>query len=262
MSKTAVVFTCAHSDPRVNNRRAELLGELLYDVRPDYVVDLGDTADLQSLSSHDTRNPKAVTMASYQADIDHYHDFNEKVRHRIKKAKVKRPAYFGHEGNHEYRIKRAISNDPRLEGEKYGISFKHLETNRWYDEYHEYYNSGPAISSYDGVRYAHFISSGNYGTAMSGEHHAYNLIKKLHCSATVGHSHKRNVYFKDDAYPSPSIGLVAGCFKGRKEEWAGQANREWWAGVIIKRKLEDGWYDPEFVTMERLEAEYGDGIRV
>lgn len=256
MSKTAIIFTCAHSDPRSDNNRADWLSGLIYDVRPDYVVDLGDTADIQSLSSHDTRKPEALVHASYEADIDQYNDFQERVRHRVKKAKIKRPAYYGHEGNHENRIKKALSFDPRLGGSRYGISFKHLETDRWYDEYHEYKNSAPSISLYDGVSYAHYIASGNYGTAMSGEHHAYNLLKKRHSSTTVGHSHRRNVYFKDDAYPNPSIGLVAGCFKGREEEWAGQANKEWWKGVIVKRNIENGWYDPEFISMKRLEAEY------
>ena len=256
-SKTAIVFTCAHSDPRSDNSRADLLSSLIYDVRPDYVVDLGDTADLQSLSSHDTRYPQALVTASYEADINQYNDFQQRLRHKIKKAKVKRPAYFGHEGNHENRIKKALKNDPRLEGDRYGVSFKHLQTNYWYDEYHEYKNSAPAISEYDGVTYAHFIASGNYGTAMSGEHHAYNLLKKRHVSTTVGHSHKRSMFFKDDAYPNGAIGLVAGCFKGRQEEWAGQANNEWWKGVVIKRNIDNGMYDPEWVSMDRLEKEYG-----
>lgn len=255
--KTAIVFTCAHADPRSSNDRALWLGELIYDVRPDYIVDLGDTADLASLSSHDTKKPGALVRASYEADIDAYTDFQEKLRWKIKKNKVKKPAYFGHEGNHEHRIKRAIENDPRLEGERYGLSFKQLETDRWYDEYHEYRHSAPAISRYDGVSYAHFIASGNYGTAMSGEHHAYNLLKKRHCSTTVGHSHKRSLFFKDDANPKPSIGLVAGCFKGRAEEWAGQANGEWWKGVVIKRDIDQGCYEPEFVSLDRLEREYG-----
>ena len=259
MSKTAVVFTCAHADPRSNNDRALWLGNLIYDIKPDYVVDLGDTADLVSLSSHDTRKPEMLVMANYENDIDAYNDFQEKLRYRVKKAKVKRPAYFGHEGNHENRIRKALSNDPRLAGSRYGISFDHLETSRWYDEYHPYKNGAPSISDYDGVTYAHYIATGNFGTAMSGMHHAYGLIAKRHVSTTVGHSHKRSLYFKDDAYPTPSIGLVAGCFKGREEEWAGQANGEWWKGVVIKRNIQDGWYDPEFVSMARLEAEYGTG---
>ena len=55
MTKTAVVLTCAHSDPSIPNNRFDWLGEFLYDVRPDYVIDLGDGADLKSLNSFDTR---------------------------------------------------------------------------------------------------------------------------------------------------------------------------------------------------------------
>ncbi len=255
--KTAIVFTCAHADPRVSNERALWLGNLIYDVRPDYVIDLGDTADMQSLSSYDKARPEVLVSANYEKDIEAYTDFQEKLRWRVKKNKVKRPMYIGHEGNHENRIKKALSADPRLRGSRFGVSYDHLETSRWYDEYHEYANSAPAISNYDGVSYAHYISSGNYGSAMSGDYHAANLLKKRHCSTTVGHSHKRNVCFKDDAYPNPSIGLVAGCFKGREEDWAGQANGEWWKGCVIKRNIDNGWYDPEFVSMGRLETEYG-----
>lgn len=257
MGKTAVVFTCAHSKPTVSNERALWLSELIYDVRPDYVVDLGDTVDLQSLASQDVGKPGLMVMSNYEADIDHHLDFQEKLRYKVKKNKVKRPAYFGFEGNHEHRIKTALEKDPRLAGHKKGISFKDLETPRYYSEYHEYYCGAPALAEYDGVSYAHFVAAGNYGTAMSGEHHAYSLIKKRHSSTTVGHSHKRNVYFKDDAHPNPSIGLVAGCFKGNDEHWAGQANRDWWKGVVIKRNIQDGWYDPEFVSLGALKKAYG-----
>jgi hypothetical protein len=65
------------------------------------------------------------------------------------------------------------------------------------------------------------------------------------------------VYFKDSAHPRPIIGLVAGCFKGAEESWAGQANGEWWKGVVIKRELDKGVYEPEFVSMKRLEELYG-----
>lgn len=128
--KTAVVFSCAHADPRSTNERADWLGQLIYDVRPDYVVDLGDTADMWSLSSHDTRYPEVMSMANYEKDIESYLDFQERMRYRIKKNKVKRPAYFGMEGNHENRIRKALAHDPRLGGGKYGISFDHLETDR------------------------------------------------------------------------------------------------------------------------------------
>ena len=255
--KTAVVFTCAHADPSVPNDRFDWLSDFIYDVRPDYVVDLGDGADLKSLNSYDTRYPKAIVAQNYESDIQCYNDAQERLRRKFRVMKKKRPAFFGLEGNHENRIKKAIANDPRLEGSKYGISFSHLQTDVWFDEYHEYNNSAPAIADYDGISYAHYIASGNYGTAMSGLHHAYGIIQKRHNSTTVGHSHKRSMFFKDDAHPHPTIGLVAGCFKGAKEGWAGQANLEWWKGVIVKRNIRNGYYEPEFVSLERLRDVYG-----
>lgn len=257
MTKTAVVLTCAHSDPSIPNDRFDWLGEFLYDVRPDYVIDLGDGADLKSLNSFDTRYPQAIVAQNYESDINHYNDAMDRMRRKFRTMKKRRPAFFGFEGNHENRIKKAIANDPRLEGATYGISFSHLQTDVWFDEYHQYNNSAPAIFDYDGVSYAHYIASGNYGTAMSGLHHAYGLVQKRHCSTTVGHSHKRSLFFKDDAHPNPTIGLVAGCFKGGEEGWAGQSNMEWWKGVIVKRNVQDGYYEPEFVSLGRLRDVYG-----
>jgi hypothetical protein len=255
--KTGVVYSCSHSHPDVSNERFTWLGDFIEDLKPDYVVDLGDGADMQSLNSFDTRNPKAIVAQSYQADIEAYNDSQDRIWSRYKLTKKKRPWRIGFEGNHENRLRKAISLDPRLEGDKYGISFSHLQTDHWFDEYHGYHNGGPAIASYDGVSYAHFFSSGNFGSAMSGLHHAYSLIQKRHSSSVCGHSHKRGLYFKDEAYPVASIGMVVGCYKGAEESWAGQSNNDWWKGVVVMRDVENGYFDPEFVSMKRLEKQYG-----
>ena len=147
-----------------------------------------------------------------------------------------------------------------MEGTKYGISFNHLNTEKWFDEYHQYEYGAPRIHNYDGVDYAHFVGAGNFGRAISGTHHAYGLIQNRYRSCTVGHSHKRDMYFKDGVGTRGAIGLVAGCYKGAKETWAGQANMDWWKGVVVKRQIEDGYYEPEFVGLDTLRKEYGDGV--
>lgn len=255
--KTAIVWTCAHASPEVSNERFDWLGSLIEDIKPDYVVDLGDGADMRSLNTYDTRYPQAIVTQSYEADIECYNEAMDRIWGRYRVSKKKRPFRIGFEGNHEHRIKKALAHDPRLEGQKYGVSFKHLQTDYWFDEYHYYDNGGPAIADYDGVSYAHYFSAGNFGSAMSGIHHAYGLLQKRNHSSTCGHSHKRSVYFKDDAHPTPIIGLVAGCFKGAEETWAGQSNRDWWKGVVIKREISNGCYEPEFVSLERLRKAYG-----
>lgn len=256
VGKTAVVFTCSHTSPKFSNERFDWLGKFIYDIKPDYVVDLGDGADMASLSSHDTKYPQIVVAESYEKDVEAYNEAQDRLRLPFRQNKRRMPTWLGLEGNHENRIKKAIAFDPRLEGQKYGVSFKHLQTDHWFDEYTEYSNSAPGIAVYDGVTYAHYIASGNYGAAMSGKYHAAKLLDKLHTSVTVGHSHKRDVHFKDDSYPKRSIGLVAGCYKGGEDHWSGQASRDWWKGVIVKRNIDNGHYDPEFISMSRLKEVY------
>ena len=259
MTKTCIVWSCAHADPDTSNERFNWLGDLIEDVKPDYCVDLGDGADMRSLNSYDTRYPQAIVSQSYQGDVDSYNDSQDRLWGRYKISKKKRPYRFGLCGNHEERINKAISIDPRSEGDRYGISFSHLQTDHWFDEYFPYENSAPAILDVDGVSYAHFFGAGNFGKAISGTHHAYGLIQNRHNSSVCGHSHKRDVYFKDDAYPRPSIGLVVGCYKGKEEGWAGHANNSWWKGVVILRNVGNGSFEPQFVSMKMLEKEYGQG---
>lgn len=257
MTRTTVVFSCAHTSPEVSNKRFDWLGSFLFDLKPDMVIDLGDGADMKSLNSFDERYPKEIVNNNYARDINHYNEAQDRVRLKFRKNKKKRPYWVGMEGNHENRIKKAIAHNPRIEGKEYGVSFGHLQTDHWFDDYHEYHNSAPAISDYDGVSYAHYFGSGNYGTAVSGVHHAYSLLQLRNHSSTCGHSHKRDVYFKDSAHPVPILGLVAGCFKGGEETWAGQANNDWWKGLVVKREVSNGFYEPEFVSMKQLEKAYG-----
>ena len=257
MSKTVVVYTCAHSDPSVSNKRFDWLGEFLYDLRPDMVFDLGDFADMKSLNTYDSRYPQAIVAQNYERDIDHANEAQDRIRRKFKLMKRKRPFFIGLEGNHENRIKKALALDPRIEGGRYGVSFSHLQTDYWYDDYHHYHNSAPSLIDYDGIIYGHYVGTGAYGNAMHTKHHGASLVDKLASSVTVGHSHKLHYYRKADARPTPLNGLVAGCFKGADEQWAGQANREWSKGLVVKRYVENGDYDFSWVSMKALQKEYG-----
>ena len=72
-SKTAVVFTCAHSSPEVDNSRFKALGNFLFDLKPDLVFDLGDFDDMKSLNTYDSRYPQAIVRQNYEADIEAGH---------------------------------------------------------------------------------------------------------------------------------------------------------------------------------------------
>jgi hypothetical protein len=114
-AKTAVVFSCAHSDPSTGNERFDWLGELIYEVNPTYIIDLGDGADMRSLNTFDTRYPEAIVSQNYEQDINCYNEAMDRLRKKPSDRKYKRPYWIGFEGNHENRIKKAIAHEPRLQ---------------------------------------------------------------------------------------------------------------------------------------------------
>jgi hypothetical protein len=52
------------------------------------------------------------------------------------------------------------------------------------------------------------------------------------------------------------MGMVTGCYIDRKHEYAGEANKMWWSGVVIKRDVHEGQYDFEFIGYDKIKREY------
>ena len=259
MSKTVVVMTCAHVDPRHSNERFEWLGKFLYDTRPDEVINLGDFAEMNSLSSFDSKYPKPASQRNYEADIKHTHDAHDKMWHQFRKNHRSMPYKAYLQGNHEFRIDLALQKDPNLSGKQYGLSLEHLGYKEHYDDWVPYQNKGPGLFKRDGVVYAHFLSSGAWGRAIDGVNHSLRLVEKLGCSVTVGHSHKFNYSVNREALPYAKHGLVAGCYIGGQHDWAGQANAEWSHGVVVKNSLTNGTYDVQWVSFDSLKKAYSNG---
>jgi hypothetical protein len=53
------------------------------------------------------------------------------------------------------------------------------------------------------------------------------------------------------------MGLVAGSYFDYQSDWAGTSQTNWWKGVIIKHNVNNGTYDPEFISLEQLRKAYG-----
>jgi len=256
MTKTHLIIPDQHAHPKYNNKRAEWLSELINDVRPDVVVNIGDAADMPSLCSYD-KGTKSFIGRSYEQDINAHLDFQEKLFSSLRKKKKKLPRRIFIEGNHDHRIKRAIEVQPELEGERFGVSFRDLDLARHYNDVVEYDGATPGIINVDGVSYSHFLVSGVLGRAISGEHPAYTLLSKNFTSCTVGHLHTADLCFRTDTNGNRRIGLVCGVFQDWDAHFAGQANRIWWRGVVVKRGVDKGNYDPEFISIDQLRKEYG-----
>jgi len=256
MTKTHLIIPDQHAHPDHDNKRADWLGKLIKDVKPDLVVNIGDAADMPSLSAYD-KGKASFWSASYEKDIESHLDFQDRLWHPVKKSKKKQPYRVVLEGNHEHRIKKVLEYEPHLKGSRYGVSFENLAFSDYYNEVVEYKGQTPGIYSSDGIDYAHFLISGVMGRPIGGEHHAYSLISKNFTSCTVGHSHTVDWAVRSDTHGKKIMGLVCGVYQDYESKWAGHVNDLWWSGVVIKRGVEDGSYSPQFVSIKDLEREYG-----
>lgn len=243
----------AHAHYQHNNDRAIWLGNLIRDLRPDVVINLGDTCDMPSLSGFD-KGKGRFQGRTYEADIRAANDFEDRLWSTVRKSKRKLPRRITLIGNHEQRIDRAINSQPELAGT---VGYKDLELDRWYDNVVHYVGDTPGVIEVDGIHYAHFFVSGVMGRAVGGEHPAYSLLQKEFVSCTQGHTHVFDHCQRTRADGRKIIGLVAGVYQDYNSDWAGECNKLWWRGAFVKRGVEKGCYDLEAISIDRLKAEYG-----
>ena len=252
--KTHLVIPDQHAHPDYHNKRFEWLGKLIVDIKPDVVINLGDCADMPSLSSYD-KGTKGFEGKRYKDDVQCVINAQERMFDPIKRAKKRRPKFIMLEGNHEYRIARAINSDAAiLDGV---ISYSDLEYESFGWNTVRYRGATPGIAVVDGIAYAHYFTSGVMGRPVSGIHPANALLVKQFMSCTQGHTHTTDYCVRTNAAGEMVHGLVAGVYQDWFAEFAGEANDLWWKGVIIKREVQNGMYDPQWVSLDKLRREYG-----
>lgn len=254
--KTVLVVPDCHAHPDHHNNRADWLGKLILDLKPDVLMNMGDAADMPSLSSYD-KGKASFNGASYQRDIEAHLDFQERMWAPIRKAKRKRPYSVVLIGNHELRLDRALEYDPQLRGDRYGISPRNFDFESYYHEVVPYNGSTPGVYNLGGVLFAHYFISGVMGRPIGGVNHAASLIDKNYCSSVAAHSHTFDFSVKAGADGKTHMGLVCGVYQDYRSGWAGTANNLWQRGLAILKDFEGGRYDLEWVSMSRMEREYG-----
>ena len=257
MTKTHLVLPDSHAHPDHNNDRYDWIGKLILDLKPDVFINIGDTADMASLSAYD-KGKASFHGRSYGKDIEAHLDAQERLWGPITRAKKKKPYSVVLEGNHEHRLKKVLDYEPHLEGIRYGISFRDFDFESRYSDIVEYDGGAPGVINIDGIDYAHYFVSGISGRALQSVHHGHALTQKRFRSSTCGHSHLFDYHVARDSSGLTRQGLVSGVYQDYAPSWAGNSNYNLWTpGVVVKRNVEDGKYDLQHISLEALRDEYG-----
>lgn len=227
-----------HAHPDYDNKRFAKLGKFIAREKPEYIVCIGDMADMPSLSSYD-RGTKGFEGRRYRKDVDAVIDAQEKLFKPIRRVRNYHPKLHMTMGNHEDRITRAINSQPELEG---AISLNDLK----------YKDFGWKITPFKkslklkNIMFSHYFSSGIGGRPISSIHIGHALVSKLHCSAVQGHSHLYNHTEQTRPDGQKIFGLSAGCYShpDYTETWCSDTEHHWWRGIIVLEGLDgEGYYN-------------------
>jgi hypothetical protein len=218
------------------------------------IIHLGDHADMPSLSLYD-KGKKSMEGRRYQADIAAANEawavLNAPLVALNKTRRSSRHATWLPEryvllGNHEYRINRAVEMDAQLEGI---ITTDHLD----------YARSGWNVSDFleviwlDGVAYSHYfynpMTGKPYGSTVEAR------LRQIGHSFTMGHQQTLMYGLRFVAGRSQH-GLVAGACYLHDEDYKGYQGNAHWRGIIVKHEVQDGSYDPMFVSLNYLCLRY------
>lgn len=230
------------------------IGQYIVDKKPDVIVQLGDFADMPSLSSYDV-GKKSYEGRTYKADIDVAYEgmvtllrplssYNR--RQAENKKKQYKPRLVLTLGNHEARIDRAIDIDRKLEGL---ISIKDLD----YEEFG--WEVVPFLDKVfiNGICYTHYLCSGVMGKAITS---ANLILQKKHMSCIVGHQQGRDVAYSHIADDRQITAIIAGSCYMHDEHYLNNQTNIYWRGIIMLNEVNNGVFDECFVSLNYLKRKY------
>ena len=252
MSKHLIIPDCQIKDGD-NTEFLSWIGQYILDQKPDVIINLGDFADMESLSSYDV-GKKSFEGKRYIKDIEAAHkamdvllqplrEFNVKAKKN--KEKQYKPRKVLTLGNHEERIARAVNNDPKLEGL---IKYEDLPYKDW--EVHQFLK--PVFI--DGIAYSHYFPTGVMGRPATT---ASAMVSKLHMSCIAGHQQGKQVAYGKRPDGSTITCIIAGSCYEHDEHYLDHQTNKHWRGVIVLHEVQDGCFDEMFVSLTYLKKKYG-----
>lgn len=232
------------------------VGEYLAEKQPDVIVQIGDFADMPSLSSYDV-GKKAFEGKRYKDDVAYTKKAMAVLLNPIRKLQTYQASKHKKQynprlvltlGNHEHRILRAINNDAaKLDG-VIGIRDLGYETFGW--EVHPFLDT----VLIDGIVYSHYFVTGVMGRPVTSP---AALIAKKHMSCVMGHVQQRGVAYGVRADGKEIKGIFVGACYTHDEDYLGPQGNKHWRGIWTFNEVNDGQFDELQVSLTYLHRKYG-----
>lgn len=230
------------------------IGNYLIEKQPDVIVQIGDFADMPSLSSYDV-GKKAFEGRRYKHDVEATYDAMADLMypigaHNYKQRKNGKKQYKPRQiltlGNHENRISRAVNDDPKLDG-TIGLDDLPYKAYNW--EVYDFLD----VVVVAGVAFSHYFVTGIAGRPAST---AQAQLNKKHMSCIAGHQQGLQIATAHRADGQRLTSVIAGSCYEHEEEYLGAQGNEHWRGMLMMHEVNDGQFDLMPVSLGYLEKKY------
>lgn len=223
------------------------IGQAISDYKPDVLVHLGDHWDFESLSSWSAPGSIELEGLRYEDDLRAGNDALYRLRESMGGWKGRKILL---RGNHEHRLDRAISANPKWAG---AIGYHQFADRSLGWEVVDYFCGSPQATYVDGVAYAHYFANPNTGKPIGGT--ISNRLAKIGTSFVQGHVQgllQGNVQYATGVIRH---GIVAGSCYLHDEPYKGMANTHW-RGVVVLNEVRDGTFCEMPLTLDYLCRKY------
>lgn len=249
---TIVGIGDAHDKPGRDKERFKWLGRFTSEVEPDFVVQIGDWASLDSLSSHET--PGSQTDAERPSFADELDSLSESLSFFHAQFPVGACPTVITYGNHENRAVRVANNVPKQSGDLPHRLDQAFMQFRWVVKK---YGEFCTIADVDFVH----VPIGTTGRDMGGEHIERTVANKALRSLVHGHTHRFNVFRCPKVGQQRSITVVnlgTSMPYGMVEQYTGVAMSGWSYGAVVLRICNGEILSVKHYDMRELEERYAD----
>jgi len=249
-----LIIPDAQIRPGDNLNFLKAIGNYIVEKKPDVIINIGDFADMPSLSSYDV-GKKTFEGRRYVSDVDAVRTamgvlLNPLVEYNRKQKKTKHQQYNPRMvltlGNHENRINRAVENDAKLDG-TIGIDDLRYQEYGW--EVYDFLQ--PVVI--DDVAYCHYFTTGVAGRPASS---AQLQLNKKHMSCVAGH--QQGLQFASDhrADGKRITSIIAGSCYEHNEDYLGPQGNKHWRGILVLNEVVNGEFDIMPVSLNYLNKNY------
>lgn len=222
------------------------VGNYIAEKQPEVVVQLGDFADMASLSSFD-KGKKQFEGRRVRNDVEAVHAAMGALLAPIRRRRNYKPQMHLTLGNHEARILRVGELAPELDGL---VNIEDLRYTKFGWKVHPFLK--PLIIS--GVVFCHYLVSGPMARPITT---AAALLTKRHMSAVVGHQQGLQIATAVRADGVMLHGVICGSCYLHNEDYLGpQANNHFRGMLFLNDVRPNGEFDLMPLSLRYLTANY------